>query len=79
MPSVSWVLTSDDEMLGAGSPLSAAVAIPVLVGLLSSSTSIVRSAGAFKTGAVVSTTEIVWSLLAALPAASVAVQVRVMT
>src|SRR5687768_3680307 len=63
---------------GAGSQLSVAVALPVLLGSVEAEQSIVVSAGQLITGAVVSTTLMVCTQLESLPQLSVAVQVRVM-
>src|SRR5687768_2175261 len=64
---------------GAGSQLSVAVALPVTLGSLGVLHWTVASAGQLITGAVVSTTLMVWTQELLLPAQSVAVQVRVIT
>jgi ABC-type branched-subunit amino acid transport system permease subunit len=68
-----WVIA------GAGSQLSVAVALPVAAGSLEVLHWTVAGGGQMITGAVVSTTLMVWTQELLLPAQSVAVQVRVMT
>jgi len=67
------------ETAGAPSQLSVAAALPVLTGAVEASHVTVTLAGQVMTGAVASTTRIVWPQLLLLPQASFAVQVRVMT
>ena len=66
------------ETAGAPSQLSVAAALPVLTGAVEASHATVTLAGQVMTGAVASTTVIVWPQLLLLPQSSVAVQVRVM-
>src|SRR6266516_3091359 len=66
-------------IVGLGSQLSVAVALPVALGSVEALQSTVVSAGQVMLGAVVSTTLMVCAQLAVLPQVSVAVQVRVMT
>src|SRR5207253_11196311 len=64
---------------GVGSQLSVAVALPVTIGSLEVLHWTVASGGQVITGAVVSTTLMVWTQELLLPARSVAVQLRVMS
>ncbi len=66
-------------IVGWGSQLSVAVALPVALGSVEALQSTVVSAGQLIFGAVVSTTLMVCAQLAVMPQVSVAVQVRVIT
>src|SRR5437870_5586887 len=66
-------------ILGLGSQLSIAVALPVALGSVESLQATVVSAGQVMLGAVESTTLMVWAQLVVLPQLTVAVQVRMMT
>ena len=66
-------------IVGWGSQLSVAVALPVALGSVEALQSTVVSAGQVILGAVVSTTLMVCAQLAVMPQASVAVQVRLIT
>jgi len=66
-------------IVGLGSQLSVAVALPVAFGSVEALQSTVWSGGQVMLGAVESTTLMVCVQLTVLPHASVAVQVRVMT
>ena len=66
------------EIIGAGSQLSVAVAVPVPAAAAEASHSTVTFAGQVMTGAVRSSTVMVWVQLLLLLQSSVAVQVRVM-
>jgi hypothetical protein len=76
---VPTVTLSDDVTPGALLQLSVAVAVPVFAAAVEASHSTVTFAGHVMTGTAVSTMVMAWAQLPALPQASVAVQVRVMT
>lgn len=65
-------------IVGVASQLSVAVAVPVFAGSVLAEHSIVTLLGQDRTGAVLSSTKMVWMQVALFPQSSVAVQVRVM-
>ena len=70
---------SEQDITGAASQLSVAVAVPVFAGKEEALQLIVIFAGHVITGAVISCTVIVWLQVLKLPQTSVALQVRVIT
>ena len=76
---IEAVVTSLKVTTGAGSQLSVAVAFPVLAGNVLAVHSMVIFAGqSVMTGAVLSSTTMVWTHAAVLPHASTVLKVRVM-